>query len=538
MSRYYQRLDAPQFDYELFEIDGLPHAFRGPAIDFDRPYVACIGAAQTFGRFAPTPFSALLAGALDIQVLNLAIGGSGPALYRKPDLLRLLQGAHLVVAQVLSGRSVGNSEFRTEGGVEGVALRTGERTRQEPLLAGFLRTEAPAFVERLVAETRANYVAEYRELFAAIGRPTVLFWFSVRRPDYVTGFGSMRELVGGFPQLVDGPTLSAVRGHASGYVECVSRRGLPQRLWPAATAVEGTRRGDDGCLYNDYYPTPAMHEDAAAALLPACRAALEAAPPPTPLPSPRQAGTAPAPRPTWFVIACAERTGSNLLVSLLRSHPAIGIAGELFNRRHWQDPIQWPPAAGRDDLVGLRDDPPALLSALGAMAAAADLGAFGFKLLYAQAELNPPVLAFLRGVPELRVIHLVRRNRLRRYLSLQRARLVDRWQRRTETGAVDAPPPPIDIDFGDCVRDFLRCREQERLTEREFADRRLLRLDYETLAADPRRVGDEVVRFLGLPAHPLQVGQQKTGTDPLHLAIGNYAELRAAFTAWLGHCDD
>ncbi|MCA8949709.1 MAG: sulfotransferase [Planctomycetes bacterium] len=241
----------------------------------------------------------------------------------------------------------------------------------------------------------------------------------------------------------------------------------------------------------------------------------------------------------WFVIVCAERTGSNLLVSMLRSHPDASAAGEVFNGRHLDDPIPWPPARVRDELIALRRrDGPALLRELGTMATAQGLQAFGFKLMYFQGERNPAVVEFLQGIPDLHVIHLTRQNRLRRFLSHERARESDRWQ--SQRGKAPAPTRPrtLHIDFEECVRDFLLHMDKERLAARIFDGKPILEVTYEQLERDPQAVGHRVLEFLALPPCELELGQRKTGTDSLDRAIENLDELRAAFAEWLGYLDD
>ena len=72
MSSYYQDLDRNHCNYDLIPIPGIPRMlFRGPKIDPARPYIACIGAAQTFGRFCVRPFPHILMDSLGAQVLNL-----------------------------------------------------------------------------------------------------------------------------------------------------------------------------------------------------------------------------------------------------------------------------------------------------------------------------------------------------------------------------------------------------------------------------------------------------------------------------------
>jgi hypothetical protein len=81
---------------------------------------------------------------------------------------------------------------------------------------------------------------------------------------------------GDFPQLVNRSMVEQVRPLADDYVECVSSRGSPQPLIsrltgePASVAHRGDLRPGTQ-EFNSYYPSPEMHEDAANALLEACR---------------------------------------------------------------------------------------------------------------------------------------------------------------------------------------------------------------------------------------------------------------------------
>lgn len=268
----YQTLDRSFVDYELFRIPGVDRDLRGPRVDLDKPYVACIGAAQTFGRFCQRPFPALLGKSLGIPVLNFAIGGCGPEMYRREPHLGILRRSKLVIAQVLSGRSASNSAWRSNGGdINGVCLSDGRIDRQEPVLRDLLATKSRDYMARIVAETRADFSQHFAGLLDSLGTPSILFWFAKRKPDYVTRYDDLWGMLSDFPHLIDRPTMDAIRPHASDYVECLSSRGLPQRLWSAETAVEGTVRESDGFLYNRYYPSPEMHEDAAKALLGPCR---------------------------------------------------------------------------------------------------------------------------------------------------------------------------------------------------------------------------------------------------------------------------
>jgi hypothetical protein len=265
--KHYQELDRGYLDYGLYELPGVrPHPggglFRGPAVTGSL-YVACVGAAQTFGRFAWQPFPTLLRERLRLETLNLGSGGAGPRFHAvNPPLMEYINGSRLAIVQVLSGRSVSNSMLRLENyGCQGIRVADGLRMSAEDFYTDLLLTR-PDLVDGVIAETRETYLREMRALLDAITVPKVLFWFSVRPPEYTPRYElPIESLIGDFPQLVNRSMVDELRGHADAYVECVSTRGLPQQLVSAG----GESR------YNYYYPSPEMHAEAADLLAPACR---------------------------------------------------------------------------------------------------------------------------------------------------------------------------------------------------------------------------------------------------------------------------
>lgn len=297
----YQRRDHEVVDYQQFELPGTGLSFRGPPPACLEPgrYFACIGAAQTFGCFCEQPYPNLLADALELPALNLGYGGAGPAFFlSQPDVLAAVNRARFAVVQVMSARSESNSRFES-GGLEfvrrvrdgkqlgaaaawraeldGELLLPGVRARPVRWAArrfGRLRTRA------LVRETRRHWIEHYRLLAERIEVPTVLLWFSKRTPRYPASYKNLRALFAEFPQLVDDAMIDAIRGSFDRYAECVTSRGSPQPLYsrftgqPVAVDPSNDRPDLGGTLltHNDYYPSPEMQEDAAAALLPICRA--------------------------------------------------------------------------------------------------------------------------------------------------------------------------------------------------------------------------------------------------------------------------
>jgi hypothetical protein len=277
MSLGYQRSDAHIIDYELYQLPGLRPHFRGPAIKTDE-YVACVGAAQTFGRFVPTPFPRLLSSALGIDALNLGCGGAGPTFHiSNPKLMEYINRARMVIVQVLAGRSQSNSLFRVvRHGMRGINVADGREMSADEFYTWLIGQDAQ-LARKIVAETRENYVLAMTQLLDAIKPPKILFWFSVRSPEYQEHLElPVRRLLGDFPQLLNRAMVEQLRNRADIYVECVSSRGLPQPIFDRSgnpTSFKGFSPSPSQVIMkteNWYYPSPEMHEDAAALLIPAC----------------------------------------------------------------------------------------------------------------------------------------------------------------------------------------------------------------------------------------------------------------------------
>lgn len=297
VSQGYQRRDVAVVDYQLWQAAPGGDWLRGPQPVSLAPgsYIACVGAAQTFGCFVERPWPALLAAQLGVPTLNLGVAGAGPALFRCQPFSRLIAGARAVVFQVMSGRSADCSLFHSGGrerlvrSDDGRVLGADEAWREElqrdidGLAPGLLRGSANRVfallgrrrVRALVAETRTGWIADFLALLNATASPKLLLWFSRRTPHYRPRWHSLAAMFGEFPQLVDERMVRAIATRADCYVQCVTGRGSPQPLIdrhsgrPTTVCPASAGTGESGQVrwtHNRYYPSPEMHEDAAAAL--------------------------------------------------------------------------------------------------------------------------------------------------------------------------------------------------------------------------------------------------------------------------------
>ena len=290
MAAEYQGPDRRVVDYQAYCLDEdiidpstkRPLHIRGPRADHlaKGKYFACLGAAQTFGRFCERPFPSILAERLNIPVLNISHGGAGPAFFHKSERLQsYLNDACFVVLQVMSGRSESNSLFESDGVGFYRRRRDGREMGCDQAFAELLMTQSDSTLMRVIEETRQSWIASYAKLTSRVGAPKILLWFATRTPDYAPSFGSLSALFGAFPQLVDRRMVDEVRRQCDRYVECVSKKGLPQVLLDRFTGDRVTITDpwtSQPWSENWYYPSPEMHEDAAKALEPTCRRLLGA----------------------------------------------------------------------------------------------------------------------------------------------------------------------------------------------------------------------------------------------------------------------
>ena len=528
MGQNYQDLDrAGGYDYELTSLAPLRgQRLRGPAVDLTRPYIAFVGAAQTFGRFADRPFPTLLAERLGLQALNLGIGGAGPRHFEAPRYRELLNGAEAVVLQVLSGRSASCSLFDNSqgGGLRGISPLAEGPMRAEAFLRLAAQKLSAAEFARIVDEMRGDYVASFVRLVGKIDAPRILFWQSIRKPDYREDYANAPHgVMGEFPQLVNGAMVKEIAAHCDAYVECVSQTGLPQTLWQAEQPIDGAElRGDT--LVNRYYPSAQMHAEAADLLEGPLRRETGR----------RRAGVKPGGR---FVVVASARTGTNLLLGMLRTHPDCLCGGEVFNFAEIEKGRlgNWRNLTAEDmpNLLAKRlADPLGLLNDLYARGFASGAAAVGFKLMYVQALKQPAVLDALIADETVKVIHVTRRNLLRRFVSEAQARASDRWN--VGDKAEMPEMPKLDLSFRALAESILLGQEREAHFDQIFARHETMHVIYEDLAARPSHVAQRVTDFLGLapfetPPHP---GFRKTGADDLANVVLNHADLRARFRRW------
>jgi hypothetical protein len=286
----YSGSDRAVVDYATWQPKGCRAKLRGPAVTPEEVPggVLCLGSAATFGRAVRRPFAQQIAARLGVPVANGAIGGARPATFLgDPGLQPYIRRAGAVVIEAVSARGYATEVFTPNNAYTNVGVAA------EPIAAGMVPMARPAgrFVDNVYrAALRiegteplwrarmvclAAWMRDMRRLAQMTAGRGVLLWFSQRAPDYSPGWESLDAWNGGFPHHIDRAAIEALRPHFAAVVEVVSRAGLPERALDAASGEPvGIFAGTPDPTLNTYYPSQAMHDEAAAALAPVIQALL------------------------------------------------------------------------------------------------------------------------------------------------------------------------------------------------------------------------------------------------------------------------
>lgn len=242
-----------------------------------------------------------------------------------------------------------------------------------------------------------------------------------------------------------------------------------------------------------------------------------------------------------FVIVGTARTGSTLLINLLKSHSQVRVFGELFRSA---ETIGWdvkpfatfqPP-----DVVSLyRTDPVAFLESHVFCRWPRTSKAVGFKLFYYHARTpeHSVVWDYLAADPDIRVLHLRRRNLLAQYYSLRLAHQTNAW---TESAKPHGAAVPLRLDPRECRDHFGWVRALEEDCAAHFARQDIHDIWYEDLVADQGRTIADIQDCLGLARQFVKPTIARQRNTPLRLAIANYDDLgrQLADTPWAVFFED
>lgn len=241
-------------------------------------------------------------------------------------------------------------------------------------------------------------------------------------------------------------------------------------------------------------------------------------------------------RPGIFFVTCAARTGSTLLVNLLQSHPRVMCHMEIFNPTKvegfsgsYRSRLSCEPDL-EPRLRQLRQrDPAAYIYKIAFDPQARSH--VGFKFKYE--ELLLPEFAGARCALmqdlDIKIIHLRRRNLLRRFLSWWIATRVT-GVTMVKEGEAKPSVSAVRLDPSECLANFENTLRISSFVRGLFKSHDVLEIDYEDLSADdPSDTHRKLLEFLGLEVKPLRTQLVKLAEGDLSKSIENYNELFAFF---------
>lgn len=232
---------------------------------------------------------------------------------------------------------------------------------------------------------------------------------------------------------------------------------------------------------------------------------------------------------TNFVILTQARTGSTMLQTMLNSHPEIECFGEVFNPavsngyEKWKDRFFLRRLANkyiRDYAVEK------YLTSLASPGSEKPLSAIGFKVIYPGQFDRWSGLRYFWRTRDFKVVSLIRKNILRKYLSSRIANIEGKWS------AKEARSKNKNISVVVDTRDMMRYIDRvSRIYEsigqltQEF---RGIKITYEDLSSNKEVVITQVLDYLGnieLHENALRATTVKQNPERMDQIIENYEEV-------------
>ena len=212
-----------------------------------------------------------------------------------------------------------------------------------------------------------------------------------------------------------------------------------------------------------------------------------------------------------YVNICSARTGSNLLLSYLSDHPNIDAHSEIFRLlkgRAIEDVY--------NEYFGKKPG---------------RIHAAGCKVFYDHPfDGNPEELMswFLSHPRQHYFIHLMRRDRLRSFVSHKISRNLDLWFIKTSAVRPELSQRKVHVDIDEAktyIRDLIdkEARAKEMLKEHPY-----VQIYYEDFIADQQNTLALVQDFLKLKVHRLWATHVVMNPEPLSLLVTNYEELEGS----------
>jgi LPS sulfotransferase NodH len=235
-----------------------------------------------------------------------------------------------------------------------------------------------------------------------------------------------------------------------------------------------------------------------------------------------------------FLIITTNRTGSTVLRRTLNDHPALNVEDEifLFDDKGYFEKLREKVAYEVYPRYELRelnwesDLIPLILSMF------EHYNGFKIQICAKQIHKNNPAWVFLSLMPDLKIIHMRRRNKIDQMISLELANARDIWHLNKDQENPEISP--IHVNPETCITRARHFEHYECYFKKLFCLRDSMEVWYEDLNEDIDRVVGRVQKFLGVEQMDLEVPMKKVITKPTKEFVTNYDEIvkAAKGTRW------
>ncbi len=239
-----------------------------------------------------------------------------------------------------------------------------------------------------------------------------------------------------------------------------------------------------------------------------------------------------------FIIISTQRSGTNLLVNLLRSHSNVLCYSELFklnNRPLW--------CFQKIDLKTYRlaqKHPVDYLNHFFFRKYSENVKAVGFKYMYNQLSIKKikKVIESLHKKHDL-IIHLIRKNKLKAYLSLkimETSNISTKLISEKELGKFQNKKPsenelfkPVYIKSEELKSYIKEITTLENIHHQLIKNHNHIMVFYEDLSKSPIETANQIIKKLELPQEELFIVNEKQNKLSLSESILNYEDLKKEF---------
>lgn len=192
----YDVLGAAPLDYLPCRYGASKLLFRGPRRDLTKPYLAFVGATETYGKFVGKPFPALVEDALGVTCANFGQINAGiDAFSTDPFVMDAACGAEIAVIQVMGAQNMTNRFYAVHPRRNDRFVSTSTLLRtiyREVDFADFHFTKhmlkrlmevSPERFKTVRDELQEAWLARMRLMLKRINGKSILLWFSDHGPE-------------------------------------------------------------------------------------------------------------------------------------------------------------------------------------------------------------------------------------------------------------------------------------------------------------------------------------------------------------------